>query len=257
MTMNRFVYFSLIILVVLNSCKTKKTTTESTIGAMSANRVIKKHYASSFDKETISAKMKVKYRGKSNLPGVTASLRMQKDNTIWVSLSKLGFPIGKALITKDRVSYYEKINRTYFEGDFKLLSNWLGTDLDFEKVQNLLLGQAILDLKDDKYSILQNVDSFQLTPKNSNDLFSILFAIDNSHFKVNKQEVTQEGRKLTVDYSSYEEIEGEIFPKEVMITALDGRYRTTVDVAYRSVEFNRTLRFPFSIPNGYKEIVLK
>ena len=41
--------------------------------------------------------------------------------------------MAKALITPTKVSYYEKINNTYFEGDFSLLSNWLGTDLDFQK----------------------------------------------------------------------------------------------------------------------------
>lgn len=257
MVFKRFIYFFTLVLFIITSCKTKSAVTGSTIRSMSANKVIKKHYANDFDKETITARLRVKYKGKSNLPSVTASLRLKKDNTIWVSLSKLGFPIGKALITNDKVSYYEKINRTYFEGDFTLLSKWLGTDLDFEKVQNLLLGQAILDLKDEKYESTLENDVFDLTPKKANDLFDILFSISGSHFKVNKQQVQQEGKTLTVGYKNYENIEGEMFPKKVLITALDGRYTTTVDVDYKSIAFNRTVSFPFTIPNGYKEIVLK
>jgi hypothetical protein len=38
---------------------------------------------------------------------------------------------------------HEKINNSYFEGDFSSLSQWLGTDLDYSKIQNLLLGQAM------------------------------------------------------------------------------------------------------------------
>ena len=59
--------------------------------------------------------------------------------------------MAKAMITPTKVSYYEKINNTYFEGDFSMLSNWLGTDLDFNKVQNLFLGKAIDDLTKDKW----------------------------------------------------------------------------------------------------------
>jgi hypothetical protein len=244
-------------LLLISSCKSKITTVDGTIKEMSVNKIIKKHYANDFDKETITAKLRVKYKGKNNLPSVTASLRLKKDNTIWLSLSKLGFPIGKALITNDKVSYYEKLNKTYFEGDFSLLSEWLGTDLDFDKVQNLLLGQAILNLKDEKYEVALNNNEFDLTPKNANELFDILFSISGSHFKVNKQQVEQEGKTLTVGYNDYERIDGEMFPKKMFITALDGRYTTTVDVDFRSIQFNRTLSFPFSIPNGYKEIVLK
>jgi len=257
MVFKRGIYLFTLVLFIITSCKTKNTVTGSTLRSMSVNKVIKKHYANDFDKETLKAKLRVKYKGKNSLPSVMASLRLKKDNTIWISLSKLGFSIGKVLITNDKVSYYEKINRTYFEGDFTLLSNFLGTELDFEKVQNLLLGQAILDLKDQKYQLAEKDDMYDLTPKKVNTLFDILFSINSSHFKVNKQQVAQKGKTLTVGYNNYEKIDGEMFPKKVLITALDGKYTTTVDVDYRSIEFNKALNFPFSIPNGYKEIVLK
>jgi hypothetical protein len=48
--------------------------------------------------------------------------------------------MAKASITPTSVSYYEKIKGTYFEGDFSALSQWLGTDLDYNKIQNMLLG---------------------------------------------------------------------------------------------------------------------
>lgn len=257
MIIKRFTYICILGLLMITSCKTKKAVGNSTVRGMSVNKIIKNHYANDFDKETITARLRVKYRGKSSLPSVTASLRLKKDNTIWVSLSKLGFPIGKALITTDKVSYYEKINKTYFEGDFTLLSNWLGTDLDFEKVQNLLLGQAILNLKDEKYRATQNENTFDLIPKKANEFFDILFSISGAHFKINEQKIEQEGKTLTIGYGDYEKIDGETFPKKVLITALDGKYTTTVDVDYRSVQFNKSVSFPFKIPNGYKEIVLK
>lgn len=257
--MIKWLTYLLIIVILIGSCKSNKATVGESTKIMSANKVIKNHYINDFNKETIIARMKVKYIGKSNLPGVMASLRVKKDETIWISLSKLGFPIGKALITKNKVSYYEKINRTYFEGDFKLLSNWLGTDLDFEKVQNLLLGQAILNLKDDKYDVDLQENNYLLKPKKANDLYVILFMINPLNFKINKQQVQESdnGKALSIEYKGYEKIDNEIFPKNILINALDGRYTTSVDVDYRSVEFNKTVSFPFTIPKGYKEIVLK
>jgi hypothetical protein len=48
--------------------------------------------------------------------------------------------MAKASITPTSVSYYG----TYFEGDFSALSQWLGTDLDYNKIQNMLLGEPLI-----------------------------------------------------------------------------------------------------------------
>lgn len=251
--------YILILIVVFDGCKSTKVATSDANSSMSAKTVIKNHYANSFNKETINAKLKVKYIGKSNLPSVTASLRIKKDQTIWISLTKLGFPVGKALITPNRVSYYEKINRTYFDGDFSLLSNWLGTDLDYEKVQNLILGQSILDLKKDKFVINLYENKYILKPKKEYDLFSILFLINPDNFKISSQEINKkdENKKLVINYNDYTKIEDEVFPTEIQIAASDTKNSSKIDVNYRSIEFNRPVSFPFKIPDNYKKIVLK
>jgi hypothetical protein len=254
----KLAYIILLIISVVG-CKSTKITSSTADAAISAKSVIKNHYANTFNKETINAKLKVKYIGKSDLPGVTASLRIKKNDTIWISLTKLGFPIGKALITPNRVSYYEKINHTYFDGDFALLSNWLGADLDFEKVQNLLLGQSILDLKKDKFNINLKENKYLLTPKKQYDLFSILFMINPDNFKMNSQEIIQknENKTLKIDYGNYSKIQGELFPTTIKIAASDIKNTSTIDVDYKSVEFNKPVSFPFSIPSNYQQIVLK
>ena len=240
-------------------CKSAKISSSNINKGMTANNVINKHYDNAFNKETISAKLKVKYIGKSNLPGVTASLRIKKDETIWISIYKLGFPIGKALITPQRVSYYEKINRTYFDGDFTLLSNWLGTELDFDKVQNLLIGQAILNLKNERFNIELHQNKYLLKPKKEADLFKIMFLINPDNFKINSQEINQKenNKKLVIGYNDYNKIQGVVFPKEIYIEASDTNNVSVIDVNFRSVVFNNPVSFPFSIPNNYKRIKLK
>lgn len=256
--LKKIIYIFIFALIV-TSCKSSKMTSNTSSMEMSAKNVIKNHYNNAFDKETVNAKLKIKYIGKSNFPGVTASLRIKKDETIWISLSKFGFPVGKALITPTKVSYYEKINRTYFDGDFTLLSNWLGTELNFEKVQNLLLGQALLNLKDEKFSLELYENKYQLTPKKGYDLFSILFLINPDNFKINSQKIHQkdDNKSLTINYSDYTQVDDEVFPKGIHIAASDTKNTSTIDINYRSVNFNNHVSFPFKIPSNYKQIVLK
>ncbi len=253
------ILYILIIAIAITSCKSSNVTGSNTNLGMSAKKVIKNHYNNAFDKETINARLKVRYIGKTKLPGVTASLRIKKDETIWISLSKFGFPVGKVLITPTRVSYYEKINRTYFDGDFTLLSNLLGTELDFEKVQNLLLGQAILNLKNEKFFVDLQKNKYQLTPKKQYDLFSILFLINPDNFKISSQEINQkeEHKTLTIDYNNYFNVDGEVFPKQIHIAASDIKNTSIIDVNYKSVAFNNPVSFPYRIPKDYKQVILK
>lgn len=246
--------------LVLTSCKSKKNVTNTSgIKAVSTKKMIHNHYANVFDQQTIDAKLNVKYKGEKTSISINIKLRLEKDKTIWMSATKFGIPIAKVMITPTRVSYYEKLDNTYFDGDFSLLSNWLGTDLDYEKVQNLLLGQAVLNLKEGRYNSSVLNDSYQLVPKKKNDLFSILFFLNPKNFKLDKQEIRNPEKEqlLLVSYPNYQEIEGLQIPKNIEIVTIDDKSTTSIAIEYRSVELNKKLTFPFSIPNGYTEITLK
>ncbi len=253
--------FSFIIIFILSisACKTTKITNTSENMSFSSKKVIKNHYKNAFDKKTINAKLKIKYKGKSSLPSVTGSLRLRKDETIWISLTKLGFPVAKVLITPNKVSFYEKINRTYFDGDFTLLSNFLGTELNFQKVQDLLLGQSLLDLKSESFDITVSDKNYLLKPKVGNPLFDIFFLINPINFKVNSQQLNQkdENNTLVINYANYERIDNEFFPREIHIIASDIKNTSTIDVDYKSVEFNKRVSFPFEIPKNYEKMALK
>ncbi len=257
--MIKYLKYILVISVLLTSCKTKKVVTNTTVMSMSTKKIIKNHYSNSFEKKTIKAKVKAKYQDKKNTQSLTIKLRMEKDKSIWMSGTYLGFPVAKVLITPNRVMYYEKIKKTYFDGDFRLLSNFLGTEVDFEKLQNLLIGQAILNLKDKRYTSEVEGTSYLIEPKRQEELFDILFWLNPSTFKVNKQEIRQpiEQKKLTVSYTEYQKISDEVFPKKINLIAIDKTKRTLLDLEYRAVVFDEKVTFPFKIPSGYKEIKLK
>lgn len=256
--MERTVYIGMVILL-LTACKSKMVTGSASNMNLSAKKVIKNYQTNQFDKNTINAKLRLKYSGKNSLPNVSASLRVEKDKAIWISVSKLGFQVAKILITPDEVSYYEKINRTYFTGTFADLSNWLGADLDFAKVQNLLVGEALYDLKKEKFDIRAINKNYLLTPINPHPLYAILFYINPVNFKVTSQQINEKSdhKSLVINYNDYQTIDNQIFPKIIAIIADDNKYVTKIEVTYKSVEFDKKLSFPFEIPKNYEQVALK
>lgn len=249
-----------LLFLIFTSCKSKKNIVGGdAVKSVSTKRIIHNHYEDVFDQQTIDAKLNAKYKDKSKSVSINIKMRLEKDKAIWMSATKFGIPVAKVLITPTRVSYYEKLSNTYFDGDFSLLSKWLGTDLDYEKVQNLLLGQALLNLKEGRYNSAVLNEAYQLTPKKKNELFSILFFLNPKNFKLDKQEIRhpEKEQALLVSYPNYQEVNGQQIPKNVEITAIDNKKTTNINIDYRSVEFNKKLTFPFSIPDGYTEITLK
>ena len=257
--MNKYIRLVIVLLLLVTSCKSKKSVTESDVATFSTRKVISNHMSADFNKKTLNARITAKYRDPKSSASFSVRLRMEKDKTIWLSATKFGIPVAKAKITPERVSYYEKLNRTYFDGDFALISKFLGTDLNYEKLQNLLLGQAILDLKKGKYNSDFKNSSYEVLPKKSNELYEILFVMNPENFKLKSQQVKSraEEQLLAVSYPNYTEIEGQTIPKKIAIRAIDKKNVTTINMEYKTVVLDEELTFPFSIPQGYKELKIE
>ncbi|NND11135.1 MAG: DUF4292 domain-containing protein, partial [Flavobacteriaceae bacterium] len=98
-----------------------------------------------------------------------------------------------------------------------------------------------------------------IQPEEQLSLFEIFFLLNPGHFKMDSQQITQmqENRMLQVDYLKYQEVSKQKIPEQVKIFALDAGDETIIDMEYRSVSLNEELRFPFRIPSGYDEIIIK
>ncbi len=247
----------LMISVFVVSCGSRKGLNKIATKDAEAVSVIKKHYKTEADFKTANGKLRAHYQDEDKSQSVTLSFRIEKDKAIWMSASVLGFPVAKAYITPTRVSYYEKVSQTYFDGDFSLVSDLLGTPLDFQKLQNLLIGQAIYDLRDEEYNFTTSPKGFQFVANDA--LIKKMFLLDPATFKAQAQQLVQqdENRSLTVTYPEYQNVEGLNFPEKIKIIANEGNSNTNIELTYRSVKFNEEVSFPFEIPSGYEEISLK
>lgn len=253
----RLWYFPLLMAAFLLSCKSTKTVSSGTVDDnLSVRSIIKNHYRNQINFNTLRGRLKIDYSDGYSEQSVGVSLRMKKDEAIWMSAP---FGVLKAYITPDRVSFYNKLDNEYFDGDFSYLSALLGTELDFNKVQNLLLGQALLDLREDEYKAIVSGNNYELTPEETRDLFKILFQIEPRHYKIATQQLSQPLKKrlLNVKYTRYQEMEQKVIPEQIDITAIDTDQRTQIEIVYKNLEFNKALNFPYKIPEGYDEIVLE
>lgn len=226
--------------------------------SLSAKRVLKLHEKNNFDFNTLACRVGVTYEEENSSRSLTVSLRMEKDKTIWVSASVLGVTLAKILIEPDRVQYYETIDNTYFDGNFALLTQWLNVEVDFYMLQNLFLGQSLTDLQSQSVEVSVANNRYRLQPDDENSMYRFLLLLHPEHFKAARQLIAQPYKEqlLSIDYPDYQEVEKQIFPKKITITATEGSQQIRILLDYKKVDYNPSIRFPFSIPNGYDEIQL-
>lgn len=257
--MSHYKYILLISLIgVFISCRSAKSLTAvgNIKDNLPAKQLIKENLKQKADFKTLQAKVKIDYSQGDKSNGVSVNLRIEKDKVIWLSAP---FNVAKVMITPDRVKYYNKLENEYFDGDYSLLSELLGIELDFNKVQNLLLGETLFSLKDGVYLTSSNEVSYILQPENQNKLYEIFYLLNPGHFKLDSQQLSQplEKRFLEVDYKTYQLVKKQIFPEVMSIVALEKSDEVKIELEFKSMTINGDVRFPFEIPSDYKEIVLK
>ncbi len=220
--------------------------------------------------QTLSKKSSFKdviVRGKAStdLGNVNATISIKNGQKISVNLSKLGYVGASALITPEGFAAYEKLGKTYYEGDFSIANKLLKVDfIDYQKLQNLMLGKVFVDLNpsdytanftNNQYTVTYNKNqSIATSPKEGEYIQTYVF--DNG-FRLKEVHLKDPKRMMEVDltYSNWVTAGAEEFPKNVKIIIKEKKTRQ-IDLEYNSFTFQET-NTPFSIPDGYKKKEIK
>lgn len=252
-------YFLFIVIIgFLASCGTVKKAPTGTAEALSVKELFNNHTNTKPEFETLAARVQVSHRTADKSHSISVNIRMKKDEIIWAKASILGITVAKVLITPDKVSYYETIGKTYFEGDYSLLSEWLGIAVNFEQTQNILLGQSLFDLKPGKYNMEISQNKFKVQPKKQLPNFIHSLFINPGDFRVTSTVVEQPeyGRVLHLKYLNYQIIKNQYFPTQISVVSTEPNEQTQISIDFRKIDLNPSFGFPFEIPSGYERIEL-
>lgn len=254
----KFLKYILFFTIIFTSCKTTKNMIDANAIAkdISAKKVAKKHVAANFEGKTIDARLKVNFdNGKTN-QSLSVNLKMIKDEVIYLRGTKF-ITVFKAKITPTSVSYYSPLAKNYFEGDFSMMKELLGVEINFNQLQNLFLGQSLKNVKEEEQEVKVVNNRYILSPEKQEDLYDIFYNINPAHFKLDAQTIVNSLKDLQLDikYPSYNILKDVIFPSEINIKAKNTKRVTAIDLQYKSVIFDTAVDMSFEVPNGYKQII--
>ena len=255
----KYLFGICVLLLFFTSCGTYKRVINANAIAekMSVRKVARKHVAANFDKKTLAAKVKVKFDNGKTKENVSVTLRLVKDEVLWLKVSKF-ITILKVKITPTSVQYYSPFFKNYYEGDFSRLAQLFGTTVNFEQLQNILLGQAMQNVKKQKQQLEIKDNAYVLSPKDQSDLFQAFYSVSPSHFKLDKQQIVNsiKQQQLAILYSNYKIIQSEVIPTKISISAQQNKQFTQIDATFKSIKLNTAVNTSFKIPTNYKRLNL-
>lgn len=242
------------------SCKTTRVVSGGDAENMKTASVINKALAQkpSFTHLTINSKIN------ADIDDVSTSLNgkiyVNNGKKIWVNVSKFGINGARAIITPSGFKAYEKLEKSYIDGDFAYFNRLLKVDfIDYDKLQNLLLGRIFVDMKPSDFDseIIENQyvlnfkenEQLLLNPKDGKYIQTYKIGPD---FYLNEVFLKDPKSKmeLSVNYSNWINVGGQAFPKNVKIIVKDKKTQK-VELEYNNFTFEQ-IDTPFEIPSGYK-----
>ena len=203
------------------------------------------------------ARIKAEYNDQKRKQQLNVNFRLQKDKSFWMSANIL-VPIAKVLVTPEKVQFYEKFQKTYFDGDITFINQQLGTALSFDDLQNIFLGNPITDFSKAKFERISHPQFYVLTPKGKRQNFRPTYFFDPNTFRLKEQRflVAATGQSLSIKYVQNQQVDGKTVPKKIQISTFDGSNFLQISLDFLRVDFPKNLTTPFSIPENYKKIVL-
>ena len=164
-------------------------------------------------------------------------------------------PLFKGLLTKNEVLFYEKLNRSFYRGNYDYISSLLNYDFNLESVQNLILGNPINDFNKRRLTQKKGQTKYVLSSYDRKKKLDYTYTIDPLSFALIQQKISSvNGNYFMVNYSNFKEVKGVKFPQTIQIYSLNNKKKVEIVMKNKLTKVNDNVSFPFKIPNGYKKI---
>jgi hypothetical protein len=260
----------LLLLIILASCSTQRKIIKAPIKEEGADYLFKKLKEHELQYHWFTAKFFAEYSNKGQTSSFNGQIRIRKDSVIWLSFSPaFGIEVFRMMLTQDSVKFINRMNNTFFAGDYNYVNHYLNTNIDFDILQSFLTGNDLSFYENGKFragidnGIYKLVTAERMKLKkfvrNSQENLRVLIQtiwIDPESFKITHadvKEIREPNIQLEARYSSFEEIENQLFPKDMSFD-ISADNNLSVTVSFKKITFNIAQAFPFKIPQSYHPV---
>jgi len=260
----------LLLLIIIVSCSTQRKIIKAPIKEEGADDLFKKLKEHELQYHWFTAKFSAEYSNKGQTNSFNGQIRIRKDSVIWLSFSPaLGIEVFRMMLTQDSVKFINRMNNTFFTGDYNYVNHYLNANIDFDILQSFLTGNDLSFYENGKFRAgidngmykLMTAERMKLRKfvRNSQENLRVLIQtiwIDPDSFKITRadvKEIRKPNIQLEARYSSFEKIGNQLFPKDMSFD-ISADNNLSVAVTFNRITINTAQAFPFKIPQSYHPV---
>lgn len=218
---------------------------------------------SSFDAVKINSKIDAKTG--SFIPTLDAVIYIENGQKVWMNLTAVILQAARGVATPEGIKGYYKLDKTYIDSDFGYLNKLLNVNfIDYNALQNLLLGKTFIPVSENDYTLTQNISGFNLTSKQNQKItengktteYKISLDYD-ADFNLSHVLLSNPANndQLEITYSNREILNNESFPKSVKIII---KAKKTDEILLENTKFDFSrMETTYSVPANYKKTEIK
>ncbi len=252
----------------LLSCKSKTVVQTNVLvekPVVNSNKAFFDKILKKDDFESIKISSKIDAETGQFVPTLDATFYIENNQKVWINLQALFINMARGIATPSGIKGYEKVNKTYIDSDFSYINNLLKVNfIDYNSLQNLLLGKTFVPVNENDYSLTPNEQGFVLNSiknqifetngKKSEYKISLDYDKELDLKKVFLQDLTSKNT-LEINYENFENIGSQKLPKNVKII-IKGQKTNQIFIENTKFDFLK-METPFSIPANYTKTIIK
>jgi Domain of unknown function (DUF4292) len=218
-----------------------------------------------FDFQYLQLKGKVQYETTSDKQEAQISIRMHRDSVIWATVGKLGIEGIRVVITPDTVVMINRLQRSYFAGNFSALKRRFRIPVTFQQLQAALVANYLPS--DNERDASESADAPVQTLHHDQERLAVEQFVNREKKRMVKLSVIDQrsGNALTANYDDFKPMrEGEReFPYALLLSVLqppgpnapaDTQPKTLlISLNHKNVAVPEgKLEFPLAVPADYE-----
>lgn len=258
--------------VLLSACKTKKglplkpkEELKSVVDLRPALQIYDKQQQNELKFNWFSTKADVTVVVDGQSQNFNAVIRIRKDSAIWISINPaLGIEVARAIVTQDSIKVMNRMNNTYLADNICNIASIIKADLDYETLQNLLLGNSFEYYTDDRLKTSIEKDNYLLSSYRKKKLKTILnnpttsqepiqsIWIEPTHFKIVRLLLNEfaSQRELDATYKDFRQVDSSWVAHGIDV-AIKAQKNIQAQFTFDKVKLNVPQEMPFKIPAKY------
>ena len=258
--MHNNIIILLIGLFKLISCGRKKSAFTPDFERKSTEELVQRlNELNQIEWDFLNTKSNVKVSSEQQNNSFKASLRMKRDSAMLINISFAGIPIVQTVLSADSLILLNRKDKGYTFRDKSALDNFVNFPVEYEHIQDLLIGKPLLFDSTQEHIQVENPLFYELISKrprdnNSRQTIELRYFLSPKALELQKAILYSPIDETTMEINylgKHEKTEGLMLPEVVDIVINSPKGKTNFIINYNKPDISQEKKITLNIPENY------